>query len=52
MTEQKRKEKKWSLLYCPGEIDRDAVIQTIANEVGLSPIMASLLYTRGYRTAE
>ena len=52
MTEQKRKEKKWSLLYCPGDEVRDAAIRNLSKEAGLSEIMARLLYTRGYRTAK
>ena len=51
MTEQKRKEKKWSLLYCPGEDARDTAIRNLAKETGLSSILSTLLYTRGYRTA-
>lgn len=52
MTEQNRKEKKWSLLYCPGDAEKDAAIAQLAKDTGLSFIMASLLYIRGYHSAE
>ena len=52
MTEQNRKEKKWSLLYCPGDEGQDAAIRNLSKEAGLSEIMAGLLYTRGYRTVK
>ena len=51
MTEQKKKQKKWSLQYRPGNAEIDAAISSLAKETDLSEIMARLLYTRGYRTA-
>lgn len=50
MTNQIKKEKKWSLKYCPGNVQTDAAVRALAKETGLSEIMASLLYTRGYCT--
>lgn len=50
MTNIKRKNKKWSLLYCPGNAERDDAIARLSEQTGLSLIMARLLYTRGYRT--
>lgn len=44
--------KKWSLLYCPGDAERDDAIAALSEGTGLSPIMARLLYTRGYRTVQ
>lgn len=52
MTERKNKQKKWSLLYCPGDREGDAAIDAMARELDLSPIMASLLYIRGLKSAE
>ena len=51
MTEQKKKQKKWSLQYRPGNAEIDAAISSLAKETDLSEIMARLLYTRGYRSA-
>ena len=52
MTEQTKKTKKWSLLYRPGDQETDAGIHALARDTGLSEIMARLLYTRGYPTAQ
>lgn len=50
MTKTIKKEKKWSLKYCPGNTQTDAAVRELALKTGLSEIMASLLYTRGYTT--
>ena len=52
MTEQKKKNKKWSLLYRPGSADQEAALQTLSQETGLSKVTSKLLYSRGYRTAD
>ena len=52
MAEQKNKPKKWTLHYQPGNRRIDAEIRALSDETGLSAIMASLLYTRGYHTAQ
>lgn len=52
MAEQKNKPKKWTLHYQPGNRQIDAEIRALSEETGLSAIMASLLYTRGYHTAK
>lgn len=52
MTNVNQKLKKWSLLYCSGDAERDAAIAALSEQTGLSPIMARLLYTRGYRTVK
>ena len=52
MTEQKKKQKKWSLQYRPGNAEVDAAIADLAAETDLSKIMAQLLYVRGYHTAK
>ncbi len=50
--ESNEKMRAWNLRYTSGDADRDAEICTLARETGLSEIMATLLYTRGYRTAK
>lgn len=50
MTEQKRKQKTWLLRYQGGAAE--AAIERIAEVTGYSPVMARLLYTRGYQTPE
>ncbi len=52
MTEQKKKQKKWSLKYRPGNAEIDQAITDLSRSASLSPIMARLLYMRGYQTAE
>lgn len=52
MAKQKNKPKKWTLHYQPGNGQVDAEIRALSEETGLSAIMASLLYTRGYHTAK
>ena len=52
MKNQKLNEKKWSLLYQPGDRDTDQGILALAREAGISPIVARLLYTRGYPTLQ
>ncbi|MBQ9785262.1 MAG: single-stranded-DNA-specific exonuclease RecJ [Clostridia bacterium] len=45
-----KKNKQWSLHYRAG--DADAAVEQLARDMGVTPIMAKLLYTRGHRTAE
>jgi len=52
MTEQNKKQKKWSLKYSPGNTVVDEAVRALADETGLSEIMASLLFTRGYATKD
>lgn len=52
MAEPKNKQKKWSLIYRPGNEKTDREIRVLAEQTGMTAVMASLLYTRGYRTAE
>lgn len=52
MTEQKQRQKKWSLLYRKGDEVTDRAIASLATKTHTSEIMARLLYTRGYRTVE
>ena len=51
MTEQKLKNKKWTLLYNPGTADLDKRIGDLQADMGISPIMARLLHNRGCRDA-
>jgi len=46
------KEKVWSLRYTPGNRDADAKIKGIADGVGVSEVVARLIYNRGYESAE
>ena len=52
MSEQKRKQKMWSLRYPVGNAEADASVLRIAEETGFSEVMARLLYTRGYQSPE
>jgi len=52
MSEQNKKEKKWTIKYCRGDLEKDQAIAQLAEATGLSEIMASLLYARGYCTRE
>lgn len=52
MTEQQKKQKKWSLKYRPGNTEIDRAIGELAQNASLSSIMARLLYMRGYHTAD
>ena len=52
MTEQNNRNKKWSLLYRPGNAEVDEGIADLSKSTGLSGIMARLLYTRGYTTPQ
>ncbi len=45
-----KKTKKWSLHYREG--DADACIEQLGRDMGVTPTMAKLLYTRGYHTAD
>ena len=42
------KKKVWSLRYTPGNTEADAVVSTIARELGISSVAARLVYNRGY----
>ncbi len=50
--EQSRKERTWNLQYKVGDAEQEASIAVLAKQAGLSRVMATLLYTRGYRTLE
>ena len=52
MSEQKRKQKMWSLRYPARDAEADASVRRLAEETGFSEVMARLLYTRGYKSAE
>ena len=43
------KKKVWSLRYTPGNTEADAIVSTIARELGISSVAARLVYNRGYR---
>ncbi len=47
-----KRNKIWSLLYTPGEPERDEAIRKIAERTGLSERCACLIYNRGFRTAD
>ena len=51
MSELKR-ERVWSVLYTPDEGETDQKIAHIAEQIGVSPITARLLYNRGYDTPQ
>lgn len=42
----------WSLLYTPGDSDRDASIDRLVAELHISPVTARLLSNRGYGSPE
>ena len=44
------RERIWSLLYTPGDSDRDDAIARLAAELNISPVTARLLHNRGYTT--
>lgn len=46
------KQKIWSLRYTPGNSDADAAIKEIAHGVGISEVVARLIYNRGYKSVE
>ncbi len=46
------KKKVWSLRYTPGNSDADALIEDIAQGLGISDVVARLIYNRGYMSAE
>lgn len=52
MNNQNMKTKNWTLLYRPGDAQTDREIALLQRETGVSPVMARLLYTRGYPTAQ
>lgn len=52
MSEQKRKQKTWSLRYPAGNAAAEEAVCRLAEETGFSEVMARLLYTRGYQNAE
>ena len=43
------REKIWALGYEPGNAERDEAVDTLAASLGISPLVARLLYNRGYR---
>ena len=47
-----KREKVWKEKYTFGNEERDAVIGSMANAMGVSPLFAVLLYNRGYHSAE
>ncbi len=49
---QKNKQKKWNLLFDSWSEADECYIKQLQADIGASPVMARLLYTRGYRTAE
>ncbi|MBQ1262504.1 MAG: DHH family phosphoesterase, partial [Clostridia bacterium] len=52
MTEQKQKQKTWSLRYPKGSAEAEAAVEHIVAATGFSPVMARLLYTRGFTTPD
>ena len=50
--EQNRKIKKWAFRYTKGDAATDSEIAALSAGSGLSTVMSTLLYTRGYRTAK
>ena len=42
------KKKVWSLRYTPGNTEADAIVGSIASELGISTVAARLVYNRGY----
>lgn len=42
------KKKVWSLRYTPGNQEEDQTVRRIAGEHGISPVIARLIYNRGY----
>lgn len=52
MTEQKQKQKTWSLRYPKGSAEAEAAVERIVEATGFSPVMARLLYTRGFTTPD
>ncbi len=50
VSNRKNRTKKWSTLYKPGDPKAEAAIGEISREVGVSEILARLLYQRGYKT--
>ncbi len=43
-----KKQKKWSVRYPAGDMAAEARVRELAHDLGVSNIMAKLLYTRGY----
>lgn len=50
--EQTKREKKWTLLYCPTDAVAEAAVERLSRDAGVSKTMAKLLYSRGYETYE
>jgi single-stranded-DNA-specific exonuclease len=46
------KKKVWSLRYTPGNSEADIKIADIAKSIGVSEVVARLIYNRGYNNAE
>ncbi len=49
---QRKREKIWERKYAFGDAKRDAAIEKMARELGVSPLFAMLLYNRGYTDAD
>ena len=47
-----KNEKVWIENYTFGDIDNDNMIRKMAAELGISELLAVLLYNRGYKKAE
>ena len=47
-----KNEKVWIENYTFGDIDNDNIIRKMAADLGISELLAVLLYNRGYKTAE
>ena len=47
-----KKNRTWSLRYVGGDPAAEAAVRELCARMDVSPIMAKLLYTRGYRTPE
>ncbi len=47
-----KKQKKWSLHYRDGDPEAEKICRSLTETLSVSPTMAKLLYTRGYRTAD
>ncbi len=46
------KKKVWSLRYTPGNSEADTVITEISQKLGISEVIARLIYNRGYQSVE
>ena len=46
-----KKKKVWALRYTPGNSDADTRINEITRDAGVSPVVARLIYNRGFESA-